>query len=72
MWDHIEGTLTAWAMGEGAVRAYRTVLPKLLKQRFGRVPAKIVRRIEAMADPERLRACVEAVLKIDSPDELPL
>jgi hypothetical protein len=72
MWDHIEGTLTGWALEEGAVRAYQTVLPTLLKQRFGKVPAKVARRIEATTDPERLRACIEAVLKMDSLDDLPL
>src|SRR4051794_35288350 len=46
VWDHIEGTLTQWAMDEGAVQAYRTVLPTLLKQRFGKVPARVARRIK--------------------------
>ncbi len=72
MWDDIEGTITGWALDEGAMRAYHGILPTLLKQRFGRVPAKIARRIAATTDPERLRAAVEAVLKVDPVDDLPI
>jgi hypothetical protein len=34
MWEHVEQTLTDWALAEGALRASQSVLPTLLGQRF--------------------------------------
>ncbi|MCP4663874.1 MAG: DUF4351 domain-containing protein [bacterium] len=45
---------------------------RLLSQRFGTLPASIKRRIEAISSAQELMRLAEAVLKVDSLEELEL
>jgi hypothetical protein len=55
---------------EEAVQARRQVLVRLLKNRFGRIPIKQVRRIEATTDLTRLNAWLDAVVTAQTLDDL--
>jgi hypothetical protein len=57
---------------EGALAIGREILYGLLVDRFGRVPKTWERRIQAVTDPERLKAAVLQVLDIQKLDELQL
>ncbi len=58
-------------LAEGRKGVYDLVL-HLLSQRFGRVPASIKRRIEAISSVQELTRLAESVLKVDSLEELGL
>jgi hypothetical protein len=50
----------------------REALRDLLEGRFGTVPDEVLRRIEACADPARLKAAHRQALHIPSPADLQL
>jgi len=58
-------------LAEGRKGVYELVL-RLLRQRFGRVPASIKCRIEAITSVQELTRLAERVLKVDSLEELGL
>ncbi len=55
-------------LAEGRKGVYDLVL-RLLSQRFGRVPASIKRRIEAISSVQELMRLAESVLQVDSLEE---
>ena len=57
---------------EGELETRRTDLCRLLEKRFGPVPDELRGRIEACTDTDKLRASIDQVLDITSPDELAL
>lgn len=57
---------------EGRLLAMRAILCRLLKQRFGRLPAALRKQIKALTEVKRLQACLDQVLRIQSLDQLHL
>jgi hypothetical protein len=57
---------------EGTLAARQEDLLALLEERFGSVPADVVARVRATTDPDRLRAALRQVLRINSPADLTL
>jgi hypothetical protein len=57
---------------EEATRARQEILVVQLQERFGVVPPEVEARVRAVTDPVRLQAALRAVLRINSPAELPL
>jgi hypothetical protein len=57
---------------EATLETRRQDLLDLLTDRFGPVPADLEARIKATTDPDRLRAALRQVLRINSPGELTL
>jgi hypothetical protein len=57
---------------EGELAARREDLLALLEKRFGPLPAALVERIRTASDINRLKAAIQQVLDIHSPDELQL
>jgi hypothetical protein len=57
---------------EGRLEARRDDLLLLLRKRFGELPAEVVQRVQATTDPARLTECLDKVLDIQSPNDLPL
>lgn len=56
----------------GQLHAYRESLRTLLEERFGVLPESLQRRLEAVTDASLLQACLRAVLRIRTLDDLPL
>jgi flagellar biosynthesis/type III secretory pathway protein FliH len=57
---------------EGRLRSLKDVVLRLLAQRFGRVPAKVRRRIEAIATLEPLERIAGEILTVHSLADLKL
>ena len=57
---------------QGKLQTLRQTLRVLLKKRFGKVPAKLLRRIEAATDPDKLEKAVVEILDVARPEDLPL
>jgi len=70
--QHLEKKGEKKGRQEGQLQALRDTLVRLLRQRFGRLPADLRRQIKAMTDVKRLQACLDQVLRIQSLDELHL
>jgi predicted transposase YdaD len=73
-WLLEQGEARGEARGEakGRLEARRDDLRKALQHRFGKVPKKVLRRIDAMTDPDRIQACLLQVFDIHSIDDLEL
>ncbi len=75
-WNMIESqqVLEWMAEGEakGQLREARVLLRVLLEDRFGPLPEDLIKRIDAMADPERLRAAVRQVSHLGRLEDLML
>src|SRR5437763_5622354 len=69
MTQTIAQALIAEGEANGQLRASRTLLRRLLAKKFGSVPDAVSQRIEAVADLERLQACVEQVVDMQTIDE---
>jgi hypothetical protein len=57
---------------EGKLQTLRQTLRALLKKRFGKVPAKVLRRIEAATDPDKLEKAFLQGIDIARAEDLPL
>jgi hypothetical protein len=57
---------------QGKLQTLRQTLRALLKKRFGKVPAKVVRRIEAATDPDKLEKAFLQGFDVTRPEELTL
>jgi len=57
---------------EGGIDALRQVVLRLLDRRFGAVPEKVRRSVEAIDSPESLNELAERVLDAGSIDEMGL
>jgi hypothetical protein len=57
---------------EGQIAACRENLLALLENRFGNVPARLVKKIKSTADLAKLKSAFQQALSIESLDELPL
>jgi len=57
---------------EGRIEALRQVVLRLLGRRFGEVPERVQRRVEAIESPESLNELAERVLEVGSIDEMGL
>jgi len=70
----IEGRIEGKIEGkiEGGIEALRQVVLRLLGRRFGTVPERVRRRVEAIESPESLNELAERVLKAGSIDEMGL
>ena len=55
---------------KGRVQTLRQTLRALLTKRFGKVPAKVLRRIGAVTDPDRLEKAVVGVLDVARAEDL--
>jgi hypothetical protein len=55
---------------EGELLARRSTLLMLLRGKFGKVPAKVVKRVDAEADAAQLDGWLEGVLSAQSLDDL--
>jgi hypothetical protein len=64
-------TVNEWKR-EGRVETLRQTLRDLLEDRFGSLSGEWLARIEAVADPGRLRQAVRQVLKLKNLDDLSL
>jgi hypothetical protein len=57
---------------QSAVKTAREILRTLLEDRFGPLPKKLLQRIEATDDLERLREAVRQVHRLQKLDDLQL
>jgi hypothetical protein len=57
---------------KGRLQTLRQTLRSLLAKRFGKVPAKVVRRIGAATDPAKLEKALEDILDVARPEDLTL
>jgi hypothetical protein len=57
---------------QGEIASCRESLLVVLEERFGKLPAKLVKKIKATADLAKLKTAHRQAVHIDSPDELPL
>jgi hypothetical protein len=57
---------------QGEIATCREDLLVVLEERFGKVPARLVKKIKATADLAKLKSAHRQALHITSPDELPL
>jgi hypothetical protein len=73
-WAKAHYTAEGIALGEarGAIRAYRENLRLVLEDRFGELPADLIRRLEANENLAVLQDAVRRALHIHSLDELQL
>ena len=71
-WDMRESTVIQGWIDQGKLQTLRQTLGSLLKKRFGKVPAKVLRRIEAATDSDKLEKAVVDIFDIARPEDLTL
>jgi hypothetical protein len=71
-WEQSEERRVAATALRAELQTRREALRDLLEGRFGTVPDEVLRRIEACADPARLKAAHRQALHIPSPADLQL
>lgn len=76
MSETVSQTWEEWVLqrgiAQGEVASCREALLAVLEERFGNLPAKLVKKIKATADLDKLKSALRQAVHIESPDELPL
>jgi hypothetical protein len=57
---------------EGILQTFRRILRALVKKRFGKVPAKVLRRINSATDPAKFQKALVDILDVARPEDLTL
>jgi hypothetical protein len=71
-WDMQTSQVVEEWRNEGRLEARRETLRVQLEERFGPLPDDLIQRIQALKDPEQLKACLRQVVHIRSLEELHL